>query len=71
MNILKNAFHLFSCTAKENHNSPLFGCSFRRTYETKNQQDIFATVGSNRISIYECLPDKSIVPLQLYADPDV
>ncbi|UYV71372.1 EED [Cordylochernes scorpioides] len=58
-----------SGSLKENHNQPLFGVQFN-TY-LKDGRDIFATVGSNKITIYECLEGGGIKPIQSYTDPDV
>lgn len=59
----------FKCTncLKEDHGQPLFGVQF-------NVQDchsiVFATVGSNRITIYECQDKGQIKLLQAYVDAD-
>ncbi|XP_055381066.1 polycomb protein esc [Condylostylus longicornis] len=58
----KYSFHL-----KEDHNQPIFGAQFHHGIKNKN---IFASVGSNRISVYECLPNGQITLLQSYSDPD-
>lgn len=56
-------------SVKEDHGKALFGVNFNRAAallpEPKN---IFATVGSNRTSIYECKPNGSLDLLQAYVD---
>lgn len=59
----------FSSYVKEDHGSPLFGTQFCHMLN-KDQAPIFATVGSNRLSVYQCPSDGSIKLLQCYADPD-
>ncbi|XP_063696248.1 polycomb protein EED [Culicoides brevitarsis] len=62
-------FFKYSSFAKEDHGCPLFGTQFCHVV-SKDHGPIFATVGSNRLSVYECPSDGSIKILQCYADPD-
>jgi polycomb protein EED len=67
----------YKCTnfLKEDHGQPIFGAQFN--YHTRPGDPlILATVGSNRISIYECgsvgseMSSGEMVLLQAYVDPD-
>ncbi|CAG7831147.1 unnamed protein product, partial [Allacma fusca] len=59
----------YSCMAREDHGQPIFGVQFHQKLKP-GQPLILATVGSNRVSIYECIPEGSLKILQVYADPD-
>ncbi|XP_062515313.1 polycomb protein eed-like [Corticium candelabrum] len=62
----------FRCSnhIREDHGQPIFGISFNEFFPA-TQHPIFATAGSNRVSVYRCLPGGEIAPLQKYEDPDV
>ncbi|XP_028410311.1 polycomb protein eed-like [Dendronephthya gigantea] len=63
----------YRCTnyLKEDHKQPLFGVTFNYNFD-ENAEDplIFATVGSNRASIYQCKDKGEIKLLQAYVDAD-
>jgi len=57
------------CTwVKEDHRQPLFGVSFN-PFNNPEDPPVFATVGSNRVTLYECV-DGSLNIIQCYTDPD-
>jgi polycomb protein EED len=58
----------FSYWLREDHRCPIFGVQFNQ--HLPDGENYFATVGSNRISIYECLKDGAIRLVQCYADTD-
>jgi len=60
----------FKCVGywKENHGHPIFGVSINH-HLPANAKTVFATVGYNRVTVYEALRD-GIKLVQCYADPD-
>uniref|UniRef100_A0A1A9WA11 Polycomb protein esc n=1 Tax=Glossina brevipalpis TaxID=37001 RepID=A0A1A9WA11_9MUSC len=59
----------YNCHLKEDHGQPIYGVTFNHLLG-KDQPLIFATVGSNRCSVYQC-PQNGGLKLQIvYADPD-
>ena len=52
---------------KENHGHPLFGIAINHHLE--GEPVVFATVGFNRVTVYEVVPD-GVKLVQCYADPD-
>ncbi|KAL5252437.1 hypothetical protein ACHWQZ_G015270 [Mnemiopsis leidyi] len=57
----------FTSWCKEDHKEPIFGVAFN-PYNHPDHPPVFATVGSNRVTIYECT-ENSINVIQSYSDP--
>eukprot|EP00041_Stephanoeca_diplocostata_P007086 m.97688 g.97688 ORF g.97688 m.97688 type:complete len:454 (+) comp16725_c0_seq1:172-1533(+) len=60
-----------SANVKEDHGKPLYAVQFNPFYENMTKpRSVFATAGSNRITVYECKPDGGLDVLQAYIDPN-
>jgi len=61
----------YQCTGhwKEDHGQPLFGVSVNPHISDPDDPVVFATVGFNRVTIYESTPS-GVRLVQCYADPD-
>jgi len=55
---------------KEDHGQPLFGVSVNQHIQVPGEPTVFATVGFNRVTLYEASENGSVRLLQCYADPD-
>lgn len=60
----------WSTHVKENHGANIFGVAFN-TLLGKDEPQVFATAGSNRVTVYECPRQGGMQLLHCYADPDV
>ena len=56
--------------SQEDHGQPIFGVIFN-PYRKESDPNVFCSVGSNRVSIYELQDDGKIKLLQSYVDADV
>uniref|UniRef100_A0A8C5VUN6 Embryonic ectoderm development n=1 Tax=Microcebus murinus TaxID=30608 RepID=A0A8C5VUN6_MICMU len=67
----KKCKYSFKCvnSLKEDHNQPLFGVQFN-WHSKEGDPLVFATVGSNRVTLYECHSQGEIWLLQSYVDAD-
>lgn len=65
-----NAHFVFKSYVKEDHGQPLFGTQFNN-FLSPDSPMVFASVGANRVTIYECADSGQIDVLQCYGDPDV
>ena len=54
---------------REDHNQPLFGVAVNNHLKA-DDGIVFATVGSNRVTVYEVACEGQVRLLQCYADPD-
>ncbi|RZF48096.1 hypothetical protein LSTR_LSTR002162 [Laodelphax striatellus] len=59
----------FGCSAKVDHGQALWGAQFNH-HMVDGEPLVFACVGSNRVSIYECPVTGGLKLVQVYADPN-
>ena len=59
----------FTSIIQEEHRSPIYCLDFN-TCDLR-YKDFFATVGSNRVTVYELLPESKIEVVQCYIDDNV
>ncbi|CAB4060026.1 EED [Lepeophtheirus salmonis] len=52
---------------QEDHQQPIFGVAMNHHLDDPR---VFATVGNNRVTVYEALSNGDVKLLQSYADPD-
>lgn len=75
MTELNLSFYFCSSWLQEDHLKPIFSCQFNyhitRQLKNDNEPYVFATAGSNRVSVYECSSDGDISLVQCYEDGDV
>ncbi|XP_043927943.1 polycomb protein EED [Protopterus annectens] len=67
----KKRKYTFKCvnSLKEDHGQPLFGVQFN-WHSKEGDPLVFATVGSNRVTLYECHSQGEVRLLQCYIDAD-
>lgn len=70
LDVFKVVIVVFSTSIKEDHGQSIFGVQFNY-HLRKDQPLMFASCGTNRISVYECPKEGGLKMLQAYADPDV
>ncbi|EDV33219.1 uncharacterized protein Dana_GF23390 [Drosophila ananassae] len=63
------AAYKYDTHVKENHGANIFGVAFN-TLLGKEEPQVFATAGSNRVTVYECPRQGGMQLLHCYADPD-
>mmetsp|Transcript_39362 Transcript_39362/g.70516 ORF Transcript_39362/g.70516 Transcript_39362/m.70516 type:complete len:106 (+) Transcript_39362:136-453(+) len=54
---------------KESHGYPIYCMAYN--FIDLRHKDVFATVGKNQATVYQCKPDCEVDVLQVYLDPDV
>jgi len=60
-----------TASVKEDHGDQLFSVQFNPFYEQRTvPKYVFAAVGGNRVTIYECVASGDIEVLHVYVDPD-
>jgi polycomb protein EED len=54
---------------REDHEQAIFGAAFNFNV-SPHFPPVFATVGANRVTVYQCPSDGSLVPQFVHGDPD-
>ena len=64
----KSSSFVYQSMAREDHGQAIYAIAFSKI---PGYESFFATVGTNRIMLYECLPDGSLDVVKVYVHEDV
>jgi len=65
-----NTLFKYTCHMKEDHSSEIFAVNFNHHLRDGDPY-IFASVGRNRVCVYECGIEGGLKPILVFADPNV